>query len=236
MHKKNSRYSNRAARVADQNSRDTLFRLMAFVLTMVLLSATLLLTACSVSTEPKSSEADSKNAETTLAESEKSSEDADSAKKEKKEDKKDEDKKSDQEASEDEEGLTDELDGTAPFVQVVPQEDGRVKFKNLKIDDWMAWLKEQDKPVLIDFWAAWCGPCRMSSPKIDELAAQKGDAVKVLKINVDYAPKEVLSKYTILGIPYFALMNQTTIEQSWTGFTPAFLDEMNQGIDKLAKQ
>ena len=59
---------------------------------------------------------------------------------------------------------------------------------------------ESEKPVLIDFWASWCAPCRMLSPVIDELAKEKGEEFKVCKVNVDEEP-ELAQKYNVMSIP-----------------------------------
>ena len=54
--------------------------------------------------------------------------------------------------------------------------------------------------VMIDFWAAWCGPCRMISPTVEELAKEYGEKIKVLKLNTD-ENSEIASRYKIMGIP-----------------------------------
>lgn len=57
-----------------------------------------------------------------------------------------------------------------------------------------------DKPVFVDFYADWCGPCRMVAPVIEELSTEYFDKLKFVKINVDYAPN-VSAKYNIMSIP-----------------------------------
>lgn len=57
-----------------------------------------------------------------------------------------------------------------------------------------------DKPVVVDFWAEWCGPCRMVSPILEELSAEHGDKVSFVKLNVDENP-QVAASYRITSIP-----------------------------------
>ena len=63
---------------------------------------------------------------------------------------------------------------------------------------------ESEKTVLIDFWASWCGPCRMVSPVIDEIAAERED-IKVCKVNVDEQP-ELAAAFKVASIPMLAVM------------------------------
>ncbi len=64
---------------------------------------------------------------------------------------------------------------------------------------------KSEKKVLIDFWASWCGPCRMMSPVIDEIAEEMGDSIKVGKINID-EEKDLAIKYDVMSIPTFIVL------------------------------
>lgn len=68
-------------------------------------------------------------------------------------------------------------------------------------------LKSSETPVLIDFFATWCGPCKAISPILDEFAGENSDKIKVVKLNVDENPRTP-SKYGVRGIPTLILFNQ----------------------------
>ncbi len=77
---------------------------------------------------------------------------------------------------------------------------------------------QSDKTVLIDFWAPWCGPCRMFSPTIDEIAAERED-VKVCKINVDEEP-ELAQRFSVMSIPMLVVIKNGQITDTAVGMRP----------------
>ncbi|WP_261303663.1 thioredoxin [Paenibacillus andongensis] len=83
--------------------------------------------------------------------------------------------------------------------------------------------------VLVDFWAPWCGPCKIIAPILDELSAEIGDAAKIVKINVDDNP-ESASKYNVMSIPTLLVFKDGQLVDQLVGVQPK--EKLKAVIDK----
>jgi len=80
-------------------------------------------------------------------------------------------------------------------------------------------VMQSDTPVLVDFWAEWCGPCRQLSPILEELASSMGDSVKVVKVNIEDSP-ETPTKFGVRGIPTMMVFKGGELVDTKVGALP----------------
>lgn len=86
-------------------------------------------------------------------------------------------------------------------------------------DNFQQEVIEAEGKVLVDFWASWCGPCRMMGPVIDQIAEEYGDNLKVGKLNVDENPDSAM-KYQVMSIPTLILFENGQVVNKMVGFRP----------------
>jgi thioredoxin 1 len=90
---------------------------------------------------------------------------------------------------------------------------------------------DNSKPVIVDYWAEWCGPCRMVAPVLEEIASEHGDKLDVVKLNIDDNPK-VAQEYQIMAIPTMNVFKDGQVVKQIVGAKPksALLRELAEFI------
>jgi thioredoxin 1 len=86
-------------------------------------------------------------------------------------------------------------------------------------NNFQAEVLESDVPVLVDFWAPWCGPCRMVAPVVEEIAQERGEALKVVKMNID-ENNETAIKFNVMSIPTLMVFNHGEVAKTVIGAYP----------------
>ena len=83
-------------------------------------------------------------------------------------------------------------------------------------DNFSTEVLNSSKPILVDFWAEWCGPCKMLGPILDELAEEKGDSCKIAKVNIDDC-RDLAVEYGVKSIPMLLFFNQGEVKDEQVG-------------------
>ncbi|TDC63545.1 thioredoxin [Actinomadura sp. GC306] len=97
--------------------------------------------------------------------------------------------------------------------------------------DFASEVLKNDKPVLVDFWAEWCGPCRMVAPILEEISKEHGDKIEIVKLNIDENP-QVPQKYGIMQIPTMNVYKGGEVVKQIMGAKPkaALLKDLSEFI------
>jgi thioredoxin len=91
--------------------------------------------------------------------------------------------------------------------------------KSVGDSDFDSAVLQSGKPVLVDFWAEWCGPCKMIGPSLEEISEELGDDVTILKLNIDDHP-DTPAKYGVRGIPTMILFKDGAVADTKVGAAP----------------
>ncbi|MGH3023063.1 MAG: thioredoxin [Gaiellaceae bacterium] len=94
---------------------------------------------------------------------------------------------------------------------------------------WEQDVLQSDKPVLVDFWAEWCGPCHAVAPVLDRIADERADELRVVKVNIDEEP-ELAQRYGILSIPTIVLFKGGQPAAAAIGAQPKRMLERSLGL------
>ncbi|MDD5438402.1 MAG: thioredoxin [Patescibacteria group bacterium] len=101
--------------------------------------------------------------------------------------------------------------------------------QEINAPDFQSEVLQSDKPVLVDFWAPWCGPCLMMAPVLEELSGSHADKLKIIKVNVEEQQNQALAmQYQIQSIPNMKLFKGGQVVHEFIGFKPkeALLNEL----------
>lgn len=109
---------------------------------------------------------------------------------------------------------------------------GNVEKKSIAVLD--DFLIEADRPVFIDFWAEWCGPCKLAEPFVETLAEEYDGKAYIVKVNIDEQPA-IASAYRIQSIPTFAVVKDGSVVDASMGYADSLQDDLRAMIDNQLK-
>lgn len=101
--------------------------------------------------------------------------------------------------------------------------------KHQPISDFSAWIKTTDKPILVDFWADWCAPCRAAAPFIESLATEFDGKAHIVKIDVD-EESALARAYNATSIPLFVIIKNGKVVNSMAGYSSARDDQIRNAL------
>jgi thioredoxin 1 len=104
------------------------------------------------------------------------------------------------------------------------------KLVNVTDDSFESEVLQSDIPVLVDYWAPWCGPCKMAAPVLEKIAGEYEGRLKICKVNVD-EERQVASKHRIMSIPTMFLFKDGQVVDQIVGVTPNFESDLKRRID-----
>jgi thioredoxin 1 len=100
----------------------------------------------------------------------------------------------------------------------------------ITVDNFQGTVLDSEKPVLVDFWAEWCGPCRTIAPVMEQIAKERGETLVVGKLNVDENPA-IAQRYNVNGIPFIGLFEHGVLARHAVGAMPKAQLERALGLE-----